>query len=303
MVYAITATVFIAILLLTAALVYPYMSRRSIVQNRLDKFEVKPVSKVELVEEAPQWYDQLGELGKMLSLSSKEQGKYSKMLVAAGYRKESVYVFFGAKLLLTCLLPGAFFLVYVMAKGLELDLQLLLVLIILAIVGYLAPSYWLYHQYNERQLKIFHTLPDILDLLTVCVDAGLSMDAALIKTTETPQFAEDPLAKEIKVATMETRAGKPRIESLKDMAERTMVDDVKSFVTMLAQTERFGTSLSQALAVHADTLRTKRRQIAEEAAAKTTIKMIFPLILFVFPALLVVILGPAYVQISRTLLK
>jgi tight adherence protein C len=303
MVYAITATVFIAILLLTAALVYPYMSRRSIVQNRLDKFEVKPVSKVELVEEAPQWYDQLGELGKMLSLSSKEQGKYSKMLVAAGYRKESVYVFFGAKLLLTCLLPGAFFLLYVAAKGLELDLQLLLVLIILAIVGYLAPSYWLYHQYNERQLKIFHTLPDILDLLTVCVDAGLSMDAALIKTTETPQFAEDPLAKEIKVATMETRAGKPRIESLKDMAERTMVDDVKSFVTMLAQTERFGTSLSQALAVHADTLRTKRRQIAEEAAAKTTIKMIFPLILFVFPALLVVILGPAYVQISRTLLK
>ncbi|WP_129128316.1 type II secretion system F family protein [Geomonas oryzae] len=303
MVYAITATVFIAILLLTAALVYPYMSRRSIVQNRLEKFEVKPVSKVELVEEAPKWYDQLGEFGKMLNLSSKEQGKYSKMLVAAGYRKESVYVFFGAKLLLTCLLPGAFFLLYVTAKGLELHLQLLLVLIILAIVGYLAPSYWLYHQYNERQLKIFHTLPDILDLLTVCVDAGLSMDAALIKTTETPQFADDPLAKEIKVATMETRAGKPRIESLKDMAERTMVDDVKSFVTMLAQTERFGTSLSQALAVHADTLRTKRRQIAEEAAAKTTIKMIFPLILFVFPALLVVILGPAYVQISRTLLK
>ncbi|TGU72327.1 type II secretion system F family protein [Geomonas terrae] len=303
MVYAITATVFIAILLLTAALAYPYMSRRSIVQDRLDKFEVKPVSKVELVEEAPKWYDQIGELGKMLSLTTKEQGKYSKMLVAAGYRKESVYVFFGAKLLLTCLLPGAFFMLYIAAKGFALDLQLLLVLIILAIVGYLAPSYWLYHQYNERQLKIFHTLPDILDLLTVCVDAGLSMDAALIKTTETPQFADDPLAKEIKVATMETRAGKPRIESLKDMAERTMVDDVKSFVTMLAQTERFGTSLSQALAVHADTLRTKRRQIAEEAAAKTTIKMIFPLILFVFPALLVVILGPAYVQISRTLLK
>lgn len=303
MVYAITATVFLAIVLLTAALVYPYLSRRGIVQNRLEKFEVKQVSKVELVEETQKWYDQLGELGKMLNLSSKEHGKYTKMLVAAGYRKESVYVFFGAKLLLTCLLPGAFFLLYVMAKGLQLNTQLLLVLIILAIVGYLAPSYWLYQQYNERQLKIFHTLPDILDLLTVCVDAGLSMDAALIKTTETPQFADDPLAKEIKVATMETRAGKPRIESLKDMAERTMVDDVKSFVTMLAQTERFGTSLSQALAVHADTLRTKRRQIAEEAAAKTTIKMIFPLILFVFPALLVVILGPAYVQISRTLLK
>ena len=125
------------------------------------------------------------------------------------------------------------------------------------------------------------------------------MDAALIKTTETPQFANDPLAKEIKIASMETRAGKPRIEALKDMAERTMVDDVKSFVTMLAQTERFGTSLSQALGVHAETLRTKRRQMAEEAAAKTTIKMIFPLVFFVFPALMVVILGPAFVQVSK----
>ena len=98
---------------------------------------------------------------------------------------------------------------------------------------------------------------------------------------------------------METRAGKPRIEALKDMAERTMVDDVRSFTTMLAQTEKFGTSLSQAMRSYADSLRTKRRQIAEEAAAKTTIKMIFPLILFIFPALLVVILGPALIQIGK----
>ncbi|MBU5636423.1 type II secretion system F family protein [Geomonas sp. Red69] len=303
MVLAITAAVFIAIVLLTVAAIYPYLSRRSVVQGRLDKFEVQEVSKVELVSETPKWYDQLGQLGRSLKLSPKEQGKYTKLLVAAGYKRESLFVFFGCKILLAVLLPGAFVVLYVMAKGLELNRMMLLVTIMLVIVGYLAPSYWLMRQYNERKLKIFHTLPDILDLLTVCVDAGLSMDAALIKTTEVPQFAKDPLAMEIKVASMETRAGKPRIESLKDMAERTMVDDVKSFVTMLAQTERFGTSLSQALTVHADTLRTKRRQLAEEAAAKTTIKMIFPLILFVFPALLVVILGPAYVQISKTLFK
>ncbi|WP_224962134.1 type II secretion system F family protein [Geomonas subterranea] len=301
MLYAITATVFLAIALLTCAAIYPSLARRSTVQNRLEKFETAEVSKVELVPEAPKWYDQLGQLGKSLNLSPREQGKYRRMLVAAGYKKESVYVFFGCKLLLTLALPGAYLFLYVMAKGLALDTAFWLIIVTLAIVGYLAPSYWLYQQYKERQLQIFHTLPDILDLLTVCVDAGLSMDAALIKTTEVPQFANDPLAKEIKVATMETRAGKPRIESLRDMADRTMVDDVKSFVTMLAQTERFGTSLSQALSVHADSLRTKRRQYAEEAAAKTTIKMIFPLILFVFPALLVVILGPAYVQISKTL--
>ncbi|MBJ6799205.1 type II secretion system F family protein [Geomonas propionica] len=303
MVYAITAIVFMAIALLTAAVAYPYLSRRSVVQSRLEKFEVQEVSKVELVQEAPKWYDQLGQLGRSLKLSTKEQGKYTQMLVAAGYKRESVYVFFGCKILLTILLPGVFVLFYVMARGLELNRLMLLTTIILAIVGYLAPSYWLVHQCNERKLKIFHTLPDILDLLTVCVDAGLSMDAALIKTTEVPQFANDPLAKEIKVATMETRAGKPRIEALKDMAARTMVDDVKSFVTMLAQTERFGTSLSQALTVHSESLRTKRKQIAEEAAAKTTIKMIFPLVMFVFPALLVVILGPAYIQISKTLFK
>ncbi|GFO64309.1 type II secretion system F family protein [Geomonas paludis] len=303
MVLAITAAVFVAIVLLTVAAIYPYLARRGVVQTRLEKFEVQEVSKVELVAEPPKWYDQLGQLGKSLKLSSKEQGKYTRLLVAAGYKRESVYVFFGCKILLTMLLPGAFVLFWLMFKGVELNRLLLLVTLMLAIIGYLAPSYWLSYRYNERKLQIFHTLPDILDLLTVCVNAGLSMDAALIKTTEVPQFANDPLAKEIKTASMETRAGKPRIQALKDMADRTMVDDVKSFVTMLSQTERFGTSLSQALTVHADTLRTKRRQLAEEAAAKTTIKMIFPLVVFVFPALLVVILGPAYVQISKTLLK
>jgi len=184
-------------------------------------------------------------------------------------------------------------------KRAAFDTQALLLLAVCAIGGYLLPSYWLYARKRTRQEQIFHTLPDILDLVTVCVEAGLSMDAALIKAVETPQFGNDPLAMEIKIAANETRAGKPRIEAMRDMAERTMVDDVKAFVTMLAQTERFGTSLSRALRSYADSLRTKRRQIAEETAAKTTIKMIFPLILFIMPALLVVILGPALVQIVK----
>lgn len=299
MVYAITATVFVAIMLLTGAILYPFLSRRSVIQERLDKIAPKEEKIVELTTEPPKWYDQLSRIGSVVRFSPKEQTKYTKMLVAAGYRKESVYVFFGAKILLTCALPFGYLLFYSMVKGVAPNTLSFLIALILAILGYLLPSYWLYHQYNERQLQIFHTLPDVLDLITVCVEAGLSMDAALIKVTETPQFANNPLAREIKTATMETRAGKPRIESLKDMAERTMVDDVKSFVTMLAQTERFGTSLSQALGVHSESLRTKRRQYAEEAAAKTTIKIIFPLVFFVFPALMLVILGPAFVQVRN----
>jgi tight adherence protein C len=299
MVYVITATVFVAIMLLTWAAMYPFLTRRSVIEDRLAKFAPKETKVVELTSETPKWYDKLSLLGSVVRFSPKEQTKYTKMLVAAGYKKESIFVFFGSKILLAITLPGVYLLLYAIPKGLYLHLQTLLFALVLAIVGYLLPSYWLYHQFNERRLQIFHTLPDVLDLITVCVEAGLSMDAALIKTTETPQFANDPLAKEIKIATMETRAGKPRIESLRDMAERTMVDDVKAFITMLAQTERFGTSLSQALGVHAESLRTKRRQAAEEAAAKTTIKLIFPLIFFVFPALLVVVLGPAFVQINK----
>jgi tight adherence protein C len=226
------------------------------------------------------------------------------MLVAAGFRKEHVYPFMGSKIAMTVLLP-LLYPIYLVMTTLQGETfrealfrsQPLLITITLAIVGFLLPSYWLYHVKNKRQTQIFHTLPDIHDLLTVCVEAGLSLDAAMIRVTETPQFEKDPLAQEIRIASRETRAGKPRMDALKDMAERTMVDDVKSFVIMLAQTEKFGTSLGQSLRVHAESLRTKRRQLAEEAAAKTTIKLVFPLALFIFPALLVVMLGSAFIQI------
>jgi tight adherence protein C len=196
-------------------------------------------------------------------------------------------------------LPLPYFLFYAAPRQVYFSVNSILIMSACAIVGYLLPSYWLHAKKSNRQTQIFHTLPDVLDLITVCVEAGLSMDAALMRVTETPQFDSDPLAQEVRVVTMETRAGKPRIESLKDMAERTMVDDVRAFITMLSQTERFGTSLSLALRTFSDSLRVRRRQIAEEAAAKTTIKMIFPLILFIFPALLVVILGPAIIQIQK----
>ena len=298
MIVLITSIVFASVLLLSLAF-YHFLVRKSVVAERLEN--LFPESKIKLKQAAKSglWEDKLASLGEAVKLTPKEQSKYTRMLVAAGYRRESIYRFLGSKILLACALPALFFLVYLAPKQNHFNSQTGLLLLVCAIIGYLLPSYWVYYRKQQRQLQIFHTLPDVLDLVTVCVESGLSMDASLIRTTETPQFSDDPLARELRTATMETRAGKPRIEALKDMAERTMVDDVKSFVTMLSQTERFGTSLSQALRSYADSLRTRRRQIAEEAAAKTTIKMIFPLVLFILPALLVVILGPAFVQIAK----
>jgi tight adherence protein C len=309
MIYLIVLSVFVAILGLTAALLYPLLVKRSIVVERLEKLAPKQVSKLDTAaDQHPKMKNFFNKLGGSVPVSPKDQTKYTKMLVAAGFRKDSVYIFLGSKLFLACALPALFILYLFLYKlhegGLADAVTLpenLLIVLVLAIVGFLLPSYWLHYKLKNRQMKIFHTLPDILDLITVCVESGLSMDAALIRSTETPQFSKDPLAMEIRIANRETRAGKPRIEALKDMAERTMVDDIKAFVTMLGQTERFGTSLSQALRVHSESLRTKRRQIAEEAAAKTTVKLLFPLIFFIFPALLVVILGPAFIRITEFL--
>jgi tight adherence protein C len=308
MILIIAITVFIAAGLIVWLILFRFFGGKSVVEERLDRLATAaaPPTSLQITQEEPgsRFGDALKKLGARIPVSPKSQSKYAKLLVAAGYRKDHVYPFLGAKVLLAVALPLLYpaYLAFATMHGVTFrealfKSQPILVTVILAIVGFLLPSYWLYYVKNRRQIQIFHTLPDIHDLLTVCVEAGLSLDAALIRVTETPQFEKDPLAMEIRTATRETRAGKPRIEALKDMAERTMVDDVKSFVIMLAQTEKFGTSLGLALRVHADALRTKRRQLAEEAAAKTTIKLIFPLAFFIFPAMLVVMLASAFIQV------
>ncbi|NMC75496.1 MAG: type II secretion system F family protein, partial [Geobacteraceae bacterium] len=275
-----TIAVFIAVACIAWAILYHFYGGKGIVAERLEKLAPSENMDITKAQKTARIEKSLFKLGAKVPVSPKNMNKYQRMLVAAGYRKEVVYPFLGSKVIFTILLPLLYpaYLAFATLQGVTfrealLKSQPLLVTVALAIVGFLLPSYWLYYVKNKRQTQIFHSLPDIHDLLTVCVEAGLSLDAALIRITETPQFEKDPLAQEIRIATRETRAGKPRIEALKDMADRTMVDDVTSFVVMLAQTEKFGTSLAQALRVHADSLRTKRRQIAEESAAKTTIKL------------------------------
>lgn len=288
------ASVFIFVALTIGGIMYAAFSHRSVVQERLEKMMPQTQEFVtKLVREQTPLQRFLSRIGQYLNPSQRDKTKYASYLVAAGFRKETLPVFMGVKLIMVFLLPAILILFYALPKGVVLHPQMLIYELILAILGFLIPSLWLQHKVRKRTTEIFHTLPDILDLLTVCVEAGIGIDAALIKTSESPQFRGNPLAEELKQAGMETRAGKHRSEALRDMAERSMVDDLKSFATMIVQSERFGTSLSQALRVHSDSLRTKRRQMAEEAAAKTSIKMLFPLVIFVFPALMVIMIGPA----------
>ena len=167
--------------------------------------------------------------------------------------------------------------------------------------AYLAPDLWLSAMTRKRREKIRLGLPDALDLMVVCVDAGLGLDQALLRTGEELKWSHPVLAEELLQVNLEQRAGKPRIDAWRDMADRTQLETVKGFANMLAQSDRFGTPVSRALSTFADGLRKRRSQLAEEMAAKSAIKLMFPLVLFIFPSMFIVLLGPAALTISRNL--
>lgn len=292
----ITLSVFACVLLLTGALLYPLLSRKDAVRERvaklIDQERVQPV----LVPNRSKWQIFLADVGASLRMNPTDLTIYRELITASGFRKEGVYIFLGSKLLLATILPASYLTLFALPYGKLTSATSILIAVASAISGYLLPTFWLSRRAENRKTEIFHALPDVLDLLTVCVEAGLSLDAALVKTAE--NFAHDnPLIKEINTVTLEIRAGKTRSEALKGLAERTMVEDIKSFVSMLVQTEKFGTSLGKTLRVYSDSLRMKRKQLAEERAAKTAVKMLFPLTFCVFPALLVVMLVPAFFKI------
>jgi tight adherence protein C len=168
-----------------------------------------------------------------------------------------------------------------------------------AVVGYLLPGFYLDRQVVKRRLQIRNGLPDVLDLLIVCLEAGSSLDQAVMKAAEELGIAYPALAEELRVLTTETRAGKTRMEAFRNFAQRTKVDDVRALVAMLVQTDRFGTSVGQALRTLADSMRTRRRQMAEEMAAKVGVKLVFPLVICLFPAFFIVVLGPAILKIMQ----
>ena len=168
-----------------------------------------------------------------------------------------------------------------------------------AALGYMAPGLYVNRQTKLRQKAIRHGLPDALDLLTVCVEAGSGLDQAIAKASEELQTSHPALAEEFRAITTEIRAGKARLLAFQSFADRTGLDEVRTLVSMLTQTDRFGTSIGQALRVQSETARTKRRQEAEERAAKLGVKLVFPLVLCLFPALYVVCFGPVVVHVYR----
>jgi tight adherence protein C len=167
-------------------------------------------------------------------------------------------------------------------------------------LGFLAPDFWLGRRISTRQSRIRRGLPDVLDLLVICIEAGLSLDQATARSAAELKAAQPELCDELGIVVLEQRAGRPRSDAWKHMAERADVDCVRVLVSMLVQTEQFGTSIAKMLRVHGDNLRTQRVQAVEEAAAKTTIKLLFPLVLFIFPSLFLVTLGPAFISIVES---
>jgi tight adherence protein C len=225
--------------------------------------------------------------------SPKEMGRLRRRLARAGYTSMTAIVIYS---LATVVTPIVFALAAVSFLGLGQGWVLALVG---AAIGYLLPSLVLGRLTERRKREIREGLPDALDLFIVCVEAGCGLDQAIVKASDELGLTYPSLAYELRLITTEIRAGKSRMEAFKNFAARTLVDDVQSLVALLVQTDKFGTSIAQALRTHAETSRVKRRQAAEERAGKIGVKLVFPLVLFLFPALYIVILGPAVISFVR----
>lgn len=222
--------------------------------------------------------------------------RVQRQMQRAGFAGEWPSIVFGG---LQLALP-----VVVLATGLTFygrSGQPLALTVLAALAAYYLPHLWLERQVERRRTELRNGLPDAIDLLIVCIEAGSGIDQALLRVSEELHIAYPALARELELVTAEMRAGKPRMEAFKNFATRTGVDDIRSLVAMLIQTDRFGTSLGQALRTHADTSRTKRRQRAEERAAKLGVKLLFPLVFCLFPAFYLVVLGPSLLRIFREL--
>jgi tight adherence protein C len=223
---------------------------------------------------------------RLLPKSQAEMSVVKQRLTRAGFRSPStIKIFYGTKVLVPIGLCVA-----VLISG---QAQGIFVYVAALGLGFLAPDFWLGRQIKRRQAKIRRGLPDVLDLLVICIEAGLSLDQAVIRTSQELAMAHPALCDELGIVVLEQRAGRPRNEAWKNLSDRADVDSLRSLVSVLIQSEQFGTSIARTLRTHADTLRGQRIQKIEELAAKTTVKLIFPLVLFIFPSLFLVVLGPA----------
>ena len=288
------AFVFGSVLIGAAALLL-LPNRAAVIDRRLEELAAGRGSAEEIKPRFQKLIGLAKRVGEKAPRSPKELGSLRLRLVQAGYRREeALTIFFGIRVLFSLMLFALFSTSIIARPNLTLALGGLG-------VGYILPGMVLARLAKRRAHRIRLSLADMLDLLVVSVEAGLGLDQALSRVGAELAFAYPELSAELKLINLELRAGKPRSEALRNLADRTGVDDLSSLVTMLIQTDKFGTSVAQSLRVYSETLRTKRRQRAEEAAAKTGVKMVFPLVFCIFPAIWVVTIGPAAIKFVTVL--
>ena len=282
-------------LIIAAAAIAFLPNRAAVIDRRLEELTSGRGGGDELKPRFQRLIGLAKRIGEKAPRSPKEMGSLRLRLVQAGFRRdEALTIFFGIRVMF------AFVLFLMFSTSLVARPNLTLALGGLG-VGYILPGMVLARLAKRRAHRIRLSLADMLDLLVVSVEAGLGLDQALSRVGAELAFAYPELSDELKLINLELRAGKPRSEALRNLADRTGVDDLSSLVTMLIQTDKFGTSVAQSLRVYSETLRTKRRQRAEEAAAKTGVKMVFPLVFCIFPAIWIVTIGPAAIKFVTVL--
>lgn len=287
-----------AIIVIVMALIYAFSGGSPLITERLRRLWRPPAQeRLGLKESRRKLIDTLlSGIAKIPFAAVTLTPETEQRLLRAGFRRPEAARAFGAGRFVVILA----FVGLVIFTGFYKNNPILLI-VVAAVAGYILPDIWLGRQVKARQLRLRLALPDALDLLVICVEAGLGLDQALLYVSQELRMAHLELCEEFDLVNAEVHVGKTRLEALRSLATRTGVDDLQSLVATLVQTDRFGTSVAQSLRVHSDDLRTKRRQRAEEMAAKTTIKMLIPLVFFIFPALFVVILGPALITMLRML--
>ena len=238
---------------------------------------------------------------RMTRPSNRNVRRLRRRMIRAGFLSEnSVLVYSVLRLASAIGLPALIFFVLI-STDFPRTPQFLALVLIGVVLGLFIPSFVLSKIITRRQQKISRALPDAIDLMVVCVEAGLGLNPAIQRVGRELELVEPVLSSELGITDREIRAGKPRDEALRNLGDRTGVDDIKSLVALLIQSDRFGTSIASSLRIFADSMRTKRRQRAEELVSKASIKLIFPLLLFIFPALLIVLLGPALILLYQAL--
>lgn len=284
---------FLSVALATGYVIFEVLHRRAPARQRLHEVKTTSGLTTDLPLATERLDPRLARATRFLPKSPKDMSRLQKRMARGGYRGITpVVVYSVVEIALPVTLPLLCVVMLGPSRGFFIGAPL-------AIVGYMLPGFWLARQTEKQKKLIRNGLPDALDLLIVCVEAGMGLDQGIAKAADELAVSHPALSEELTIITSEVRAGKPRTEAFKNFAERTKVDDVRQLVSILIQTDRFGTSVAQALRTQADVSRTQRRQRAEERAQKLGVKLVFPLVFCLFPSMYVVTLGPAIIKFVR----